>query len=60
VLEVDIVIVVPTFLNPFKSDSFFNTTQRLQMTKEMFDAFSDVLVSNFEINEGSPTPTAKS
>jgi len=60
VLSIDTLLVVPTFLNPFKSDTHFTTTERLKMTKEMFEDFSDVLVSDFEINEGKSTPTAKS
>jgi len=60
VLKIDTLIVLPTFLNPFKKDSHFSTTERLQMTNEMFEEFSDVFVSDFEINEGKTTPTAKS
>jgi len=60
VLKIDTLIVLPTFLNPFKKDSYFSTTKRLKMTKEMFEDFSAVLVSDFEINEGKSTPTAKS
>ena len=58
VLEIDTLIVVPTYLNPFKTHSHFPTSQRLQMTTEMFSDFSNVLVSNFEIEEGRVTPTA--
>jgi len=60
VLKIDTLLVVPTFLNPFKTDSYFSTNQRLKMTKEMFEEFSNVKVSDFEINEGKSTPTAKS
>ena len=60
VLKIDTVIIIPTFLNPFKRDSYFSTTERLKMTEEMFQEMLDVKVSNFEINEGTPTPTAKS
>jgi nicotinate-nucleotide adenylyltransferase len=60
VLNIHTLIVVPTFLNPFKRDTHFSTTKRLTMTREMFKDFSDVLVSDFEINEGKTTPTAKS
>jgi len=59
-LSINNLIVVPTFLNPFKSDSYFSTLERLKMTKEMFEEFSDVFVSDFEINEGKATPTARS
>ena len=58
-LTIDRLIVVPTFLNPFKKDSYYNTSERLSMSKEMFEPFSNVLVSNFEIKEGRATPTAR-
>ena len=60
VLKINTLIVLPTYLNPFKKDSHFSTTKRLKMTKEMFADFSAVLVSDFEIKEGQTTPTAKS
>jgi nicotinate-nucleotide adenylyltransferase len=59
VLKVNTLIVVPTFLNPFKKRSHFNTSERLEMTKEMFRPFLNVLVSSFEIEEGRATPTAE-
>jgi nicotinate-nucleotide adenylyltransferase len=60
VLEIDTLIVLPTFLNPFKKGTHFSTEERLKMTKEIFKDFSNVLVSDFEIKEGKTTPTAKS
>ena len=59
VLKLDTLIVVPTFLNPFKNKSHFTSRERLKMTKEMFEDFSNVLVSDFEVNEGKTTPTIK-
>ncbi len=59
-LKINRLIVVPAFLNPFKKESHFTANKRLQMTKEMFESFSDVKVSDFEINEGKSTPTAQS
>ena len=60
VLKINTLIVVPTFLNPFKKGSCFTAKQRLQMTKELFDDIGRVEVSDFEIKESKPTPTAKS
>jgi len=59
-LEINRLVVIPTYLNLFKTNTHFSTAQRLKMTSEMFKAFSNVLVSDFEIKEGEPTPTAKS
>ena len=57
-LDINKVIVVPTFLNPFKLDSHFSINQRLNMTREMFKDFSNVKVDDFEIKEEKSTPTA--
>ncbi len=59
VLEIDKLIVVPTFLNPFKTASYFTTGKRLQLTKELFESFDKVVVDDYEIKEQKATPTAK-
>jgi len=53
---VDKVIVVPTFLNPFKSHFAANPETRLNWCKEAFD-FENVIVSDFEIKNAKPTFT---
>jgi len=35
-LDIDQLIVMPTFLNPFKSKSHFSSKQRLLLAKELF------------------------
>ena len=52
----DKVIIVPTFLNPFKSKFAANPKTRLNWCKEAFD-FENVIVSDFEIKNGKPTYT---
>ena len=59
VLKIDKLIVVPTFLNPFKTSSYFTTKERLALTKELFKPFSKVVVDDYEIKELKPTPTAQ-
>jgi len=59
VLDIDTLIVVPTYLNPFKKDAYFSTEQRLKMTKELFNGIDRVVVDDYEIKELQPTPTAK-
>ena len=59
VLKIEKLIVVPTFLNPFKSASYFTTEKRLQLTQKLFESFSNVEVDAYEINEQKPTPTVQ-
>ncbi len=59
VLEIDKLIVVPTFLNPFKTASHFTAKERLSLTKELLKPFNKVLVDDYEIEELKPTPTAQ-
>lgn len=57
ILDINRIIVVPTFLNPFKTDSYYSTQERLELTKKMFVGLDKVEVESFEINQGEATPT---
>jgi len=59
VLDIYKILVVPTFLNPFKIDSHFRAEERLSLTEEMFKSFNKVSVESFEIDQGEATPTFK-
>ena len=59
VLKIDKLIVVPTFLNPFKIASHFTPQERLRLTKELLEDSSKVLVDSYEIEEQKPTPTVQ-
>jgi len=59
VLDIDKIIVVPTFLNPFKSISYLSAKERLGLSKQIFKEFQNVLVDAYEVEEGKPTPTAQ-
>ena len=59
ILAIEKLIVVPTFLNPFKTLSHFTTGERLRLTKELFKPFDEVVVDDYEIKEKKPTPTAQ-
>ena len=59
VLDIDKLIVVPTFLNPFKISSFSTADERFLMSAEMFKSFDRVEVNRYEIEEAKPTPTAQ-
>ena len=58
VFEVEKLIIIPTFLNPFKTGSYSTPMERFEMTKKMFKSFSNVLVDNYEIKQGASIPTA--
>jgi nicotinate-nucleotide adenylyltransferase len=54
---IDKVIVMPTFLNPFKSDFIAPAELRLAWLKEIFKDDDDVEVSSFEVDKQGKTPT---
>ena len=56
-LEIDHLLVVPAYLNPFKSFSLASASQRLAWCHTLFDDFEKVIVSDYEINEGKSTTT---
>ncbi|CAA6826012.1 MAG: Nicotinate-nucleotide adenylyltransferase (EC [uncultured Sulfurovum sp.] len=59
VLDIHKLVVVPTFLNPFKQDSHFTTEERFALSKELFSIDERVLVDDYEIRQGKPTPTVE-
>lgn len=58
--DVDKVVVMPTYLNPFKSKSHAPSELRLRWLKEIFSSFKDVEISSFEIEHNRPVPTIES
>ena len=56
-LNIDKLIVVPTFLNPFKSKSEAPSYLRLKWLKEMTKEIPKVQVSSFEIDLNRPVPS---
>nr|WP_321267892.1 nicotinate (nicotinamide) nucleotide adenylyltransferase [uncultured Sulfurimonas sp.] len=58
--EIDKVIVMPTYLNPFKSQSFAPSELRLKWLKKIFSDFKNVEVDDFEASKSIKTPTIKS
>ncbi|MEA1914666.1 MAG: nicotinate (nicotinamide) nucleotide adenylyltransferase [Campylobacterota bacterium] len=49
--DIDQFIVVPTYLNPFKSDSFLDSTVRYSLVQQLFKDVAKVAVSDFEIKQ---------
>lgn len=58
-LELDKIIIVPTFLNPFKKSFLATPNVRFHWIKKVFQHTPNVDVSDFEIRQHAPTPTIK-
>ena len=58
-LDIDKLIVVPTFLNPFKKSFLATPKVRFGWIKEVFKKELAVEVNDFEIKQNTPTPTIK-
>ncbi len=59
-LDIDRLIILPTYLNPFKSSSLANADIRLQWCQALFDTLPNVIVSDYEIQQGRSVKTAES
>ena len=59
-LDIDKLIVLPAYLNPFKKSSLANAKQRFSWCHELFDSIENVLVSDYEIKEGKSITTSQS
>ncbi len=60
ILDIDKLIILPAFLNPFKEYSFASARQRLEWCHRLFDPIEDVEVSDFEISLGRAIYTSES
>ncbi len=59
-LDIDKLIVVPAYLNPFKTSSLASAKQRLAWCHTLFDEIPNVIVDDYEIQEGKSTRTSQS
>jgi len=50
-LDIDKLIVVPTFLNPFKTKSYFQASSRFELLKELFKDNHKIFVSDYETKQ---------
>ena len=50
-LDIEKVIVVPTYLNPFKSSFYLNPKTRFKLLKKVFKEFEKVEICDYEINQ---------
>ncbi|MCF6206901.1 MAG: nicotinate (nicotinamide) nucleotide adenylyltransferase [Sulfurovum sp.] len=59
-LDIDRLIVLPAYLNPFKDGSLTEASQRLEWCKTLFAGIPNVIVSDYEIRQGHSVKTAQS
>ena len=56
-LDIDKLIVIPTFIIPFKTSYFATPQQRLVWLQKVCANYPNVIVSDYEISAKKPTPT---
>ncbi len=59
-LDIDKLIILPAFLNPFKRSTLASPEQRLAWCRKLFGGMKRVEVSDFEIKAGRPVYTSES
>jgi len=59
-LKIDKLIVVPAYLNPFKTSTLADALTRLSWCHTLFDSIDRVKVDDYEIREGKSTVTSQS
>jgi len=59
-LKIDKLLVVPAYLNPFKTSSLADASTRLSWCHTLFDTVAGVEVDDYEIKEGKSTVTSQS
>ncbi len=59
-LDIDKLLVVPAYLNPFKTSSLAPATLRLKWCQTLFGTIKRVEVDDYEIREGKSTTTSQS
>lgn len=58
-LDIDKLLVVPAYLNPFKTSSLASASQRLAWCKTLFAPLDKVEVEDFEIIQGTSITTSE-
>ncbi|MDY0327762.1 MAG: nicotinate (nicotinamide) nucleotide adenylyltransferase [Arcobacteraceae bacterium] len=56
-LDIDYIVVVPTYLSPFKKKSFLKPHDRLDLINLLFSDNKKIIVSDYEVNCGFAVPT---
>ena len=58
-LNIDKMLVIPAYLNPFKSSSLASASQRLAWCQTLFVSMPKVVVEDYEIKQGKSTTTSQ-
>ena len=58
--NIDKIIVMPTFLNPFKSKFYAPSSLRVKWLKEIFSEYKNVEICDFEVKQQKQVPTIES
>ena len=58
-LDIEKLLVVPAYLNPFKTSSLASAQMRLNWCRELFDDIPNIIVNDYEIKEGKSTVTSQ-
>jgi len=56
-LDIDNLYIVPTFLNPFKKEYFFDPRERLGLLSDLFEDKENIILSDFEIKQNRSVPS---
>lgn len=59
-LDIDKLIIMPTFINPFKNAFFADEKQRFLWCKKLWGGLAKVEISDFEIRQKRPVPSFES
>jgi len=59
-MDIDLTIVMPTFLNPFKSSSHASAEDRFEVLKKHFKEFKNVEISDYEIKQKTKVASIES
>ncbi len=57
---IDKIIIMPTFLNPFKSEAHAPSELRFKWLKEIFKEFQNVQIDRYEVEQNRQVPTIES
>jgi len=57
---IDKIIIMPTFLNPFKTKSYASAELRLKWLQEIFRDDSRVIIDDYEVNQSQKVPSIQS
>lgn len=59
-LDIDKLIIMPTFINPFKQGFFADEQQRFLWAKKVWEGIEKVEISDYELKQKRPVPSIES